>query len=55
MPKGDTPPPSPDSPGFRLPDATAIGRSMADIAERSQRIVTEWLRRQGSRSMRPIR
>jgi polyhydroxyalkanoate synthase len=46
MPKGETPPPAPDSPGFRLPDAAEIGRSMADIAERSQRIVTEWLKRQ---------
>jgi polyhydroxyalkanoate synthase len=48
MPKGETTPPMPDSPGFRLPDATAIGRSMADIAERSQRIVTDWLKRQES-------
>ncbi len=31
---------------FRLPDAAAVGRSMADIAERSQRIVSEWLKRQ---------
>ena len=46
MPKGEPTPPAPDSPGFRLPDAAAIGRSMADIAERSQRIVTEWLKRQ---------
>src|SRR6185437_6126177 len=33
--------------GFRLPDPAMLGRSMADIAERSQRIVTEWLKRQG--------
>ena len=33
--------------GFRLPDPAVFGRSMADIAERSQRIVTEWLKRQG--------
>src|SRR5215469_4075812 len=32
--------------GFKLPDPAEIGRSMADIAERSQRIVSEWLRRQ---------
>ena len=32
--------------GFRLPDPAEIGRSMADIAERSQRIVGEWLKRQ---------
>jgi polyhydroxyalkanoate synthase len=56
MPKGEMPPPAPDSPGFRLPDATALGRSMADIAERSQRIVTEWLRHQGGseRSADPL-
>jgi polyhydroxyalkanoate synthase len=35
-------PPAP----FRLPDPTEVGRSMADIAERSQRIVGEWLKRQ---------
>ena len=33
---------------FRLPDPAAVGRSMADIAERSQRIVAEWLKRQSS-------
>ena len=39
-------PQKPDAAAFRLPDATGIGRSMADIAERSQRIVGEWLKRQ---------
>jgi polyhydroxyalkanoate synthase len=53
MPKGDTPPPAPDSPSFRLPDAAAIGRSMADVAERSQRIVTEWLKRQADTEHAP--
>jgi polyhydroxyalkanoate synthase len=53
MPKGDTPPPAPDGPGFRLPDAAAIGRSMADVAERSQRIVTEWLKRQADTEHAP--
>jgi polyhydroxyalkanoate synthase subunit PhaC len=38
--------PGPDNAGFKVPDANAIGRSMADIAERSQRIVAEWLKRQ---------
>ncbi len=33
-------------PAFRLPDTATLGRSMADIAERSQRIVAEWLERQ---------
>lgn len=39
-------PEKPD-PGFKLPDPAAIGRSMTDVAERSQRIVSEWLKRQG--------
>ena len=37
--------PSPD-PVFRLPDPEVLGRSMADIAERSQRLVGDWLDRQ---------
>ena len=32
--------------GFKMPDPSELGRSMADIAERSQRIVGEWLKRQ---------
>jgi polyhydroxyalkanoate synthase len=32
---------------FKIPDAAVVGRSMADIAERSQRIVADWLKRQG--------
>ncbi|HEY8287682.1 MAG TPA: class I poly(R)-hydroxyalkanoic acid synthase [Acetobacteraceae bacterium] len=36
----------PPGSGFKLPDPTLVGRSMADIAERSQRIVGEWLKRQ---------
>ncbi len=39
----------PESAGFKLPDPAEVGRSMADIAERSQRIVSEWLRRQAQR------
>ena len=38
---------SPDAAAFKLPDPAVVGRSMADIAERSQRIVSEWLKRQG--------
>src|SRR5271165_1174069 len=38
---------TPEAPHFRMPDPTVIGRSMADVAERSQRIVGEWLKRQG--------
>ncbi len=36
----------PDS-TLRLADPQVIGRSMADVAERSQRIVADWLERQG--------
>jgi len=35
-----------DAESFRLLDPAIVGRSMADIAERSQRIVSEWLKRQ---------
>jgi len=37
---------SSNDPDIKLPDAELIGRSMADIAARSQRIVTDWLKRQ---------
>ncbi len=43
------PPPAPavpDAVAFKMPDPTVVGRSMADIAERSQRLVGEWLKRQ---------
>ena len=33
-------------PAFQMADPAVLGRSMADIAERSQRIVTDWLNRQ---------
>ncbi len=36
-----------------LPDPAALTRSMADIAERSQRIVSEWLKRQSEEAPRP--
>jgi polyhydroxyalkanoate synthase len=39
-------PPKPDLASFRLPDPAEFSRSMAVIAERSQRIVGEWLKRQ---------
>ena len=43
-----TPPPSqPDTP---LTDPALLGRSMADIADRSQRIVGDWLKRQSQES-----
>src|ERR1700722_4539163 len=38
-------PEKPGEPDFKLPDPAAFGHTMADIAERSQRIVTDWLRR----------
>ncbi|HET6185107.1 MAG TPA: class I poly(R)-hydroxyalkanoic acid synthase [Acetobacteraceae bacterium] len=34
--------------GFKMPDPATVGRSMADIAERSQRLVMDWLKRQAS-------
>jgi polyhydroxyalkanoate synthase len=40
-------PTKPDPGAFKPPDPTEIGRSMADIAERSQRLVGDWLKRQG--------
>ena len=41
------PPPSAlEAAGFKMPDPSVVGRSMADIAERSQRLVGEWLKRQ---------
>jgi polyhydroxyalkanoate synthase len=39
-------PTKPDAGAFKLPKPTEIGRSMAEVAERSQRIVGEWLKRQ---------
>ncbi len=36
----------PDATPFRLPDPAALTRTMSDIAERSQRMVQDWLRRQ---------
>ncbi|HEX5326663.1 MAG TPA: class I poly(R)-hydroxyalkanoic acid synthase [Acetobacteraceae bacterium] len=38
----------PEAAGFKLPDPAMMSRSMADIAERSQRIVGEWLKRQNT-------
>ena len=41
-----TPPPPSGPGGFKLADPSEVGRSMAGIAERSQRLVTDWLNRQ---------
>ena len=38
--------PTTSTEGFKLADPAVLGRSMADIAERSQRLVTDWLNRQ---------
>lgn len=43
MAEADNTRPAPD---YKLPDPDVVSRSMADIAERSQRIVREWLKRQ---------
>ena len=45
---GKNAPTSPTTPteGFRLVDPAVLSRSMAGIAERSQRLVTDWLNRQ---------
>ncbi len=51
--EGPAPHASTGQPDFRLPDATRLGRSMADIAERSQRIVGEWLKRQSESGLPP--
>ena len=36
----------PEPAGFRMPDPSLLGRTMTDVAERSGRIVQDWLRRQ---------
>ena len=45
--------PKPETTAFRLADPEELGRTMADIAQRSQRIVQEWLRRQGETTPHP--
>jgi polyhydroxyalkanoate synthase len=42
-----------DKTGFRLPDPAVVSRTMADVAERSQRIVTDFLRRQSGDAAAP--
>jgi polyhydroxyalkanoate synthase subunit PhaC len=41
----------PKEPDIMLPDAGALGRSMADIAARSQKLVAEWMKRQAAEGM----
>ena len=38
-------PEKPNDPAVRTPDPAMLGRNMADIAERSGRLVTDWLKR----------
>jgi len=49
---GKTPPPK-DAPDFRLPDPASMGRTMAEVAERSQRIVADFLKRQAEEAQHP--
>ena len=48
MAKAENPTTAPQMPGFALPDPEVVNRTMADIAERSQRIVAEWTKRQAT-------
>jgi polyhydroxyalkanoate synthase len=46
MANAENPTPASNMPDFKLPDPEVVGRTMADVAERSQRIVGDWLKRQ---------
>ncbi|NOG74079.1 alpha/beta hydrolase [Roseicella sp. DB1501] len=43
----------PDHPQFRLPDPALVTRTMSEVAERGQRIVTDFLRRQAEAEATP--
>ncbi len=43
----------PPNPTFRLPDPALVSRTMADVAERGQRIVSDFLKRQAGESPDP--
>ncbi|MBK1661355.1 PHA/PHB synthase family protein [Paracraurococcus ruber] len=45
--------PTPDQPQFRLPDPALVTRTMSEVAERGQRIVTDFLRRQAESEASP--
>jgi polyhydroxyalkanoate synthase subunit PhaC len=45
--------PGDTTPDFRLPDPRLVTRTMAEVAERSQRIVSEFLKRQADGSTNP--
>ncbi len=42
-------PEKPAEPAFKMPDPAVVGQGMADIAERSQRLVADWLSRMPQR------
>src|SRR5919202_3713195 len=44
---------TPDSPPFRLPDPGLVTRTMSEVAERGQRIATDFLRRQAETEATP--
>ena len=44
---------TPSNPAFRLPDPALVSRTMADVAERGQRIVSDFLKRQAGESPDP--
>ncbi len=46
MAKTEKPAATHDMPEFKLPDPDVVSRTMADVAERSQRLVADWLKRQ---------
>jgi polyhydroxyalkanoate synthase len=46
----DNIPPGSGTPHFRLPDPNLVSRTMADVAERGQRIVADFLKRQAESS-----
>jgi polyhydroxyalkanoate synthase len=52
---GSAPPasPSPGAAAFKMPDPETLGRSMSDIAARSQRLVGDWLKRQSEEGAAP--
>jgi polyhydroxyalkanoate synthase len=43
--------PAQEEPDIKLPDPEMLGRSMADIAARSQHLVNDWLKRQSKEGM----
>ena len=53
QPQADAKTATADPTAFKLPDPAELSRSMADIAERSQRLVSDWLARQGTKEHTP--